>query len=170
MKKIAILTFLILSTIFSVNLFAQDTEKEELVETTEQVGSLIEDATSTLYDGVKTAVNDLAKALEVPATHVYKLLVRQQIVRSVTNLGLFILLVLATLTSIKLGTREFDHDTGEHEGVMWNSYGDVTPYIIVPILLGVLSIFCICATGESIVTGLFNPEYAAIKEITNFIK
>ena len=40
---------------------------------------------SKVYSDVKSGINGLAQSLKVPATHVYEIMIRQQIAQSISN-------------------------------------------------------------------------------------
>lgn len=115
-------------------------------------------------------LESLAKSLQVPAEHVYKVLIKQQIVSSYLWLSLLIIGFLTiAATSIYKSTwgniSYYDNKNPESsywEGHAWNKYatfvivfGFISLCLIIPALFNI--------TG--IITGIFNPEYGAIKEI-----
>lgn len=110
---------------------------------------------SRVYSDVKTGIAALAASLKVGAEHVYGILVRQQLVISLTWL---IFLIISCVMWIP-----FFKYMPDDEGVK-------CPYIVFiggSSFLFTLVSFCHI---EMILTGLINPEYGAIKDIISIVK
>ena len=131
--------------------------------TIERVGDEIVSLSSSLYDGAKSAISDLAKALEVPATHVYEILVRQQVVHSVSLLCLLIFSLIMCVFSTILGLKKYTD-------WLFFENRDISPYILIPIIFGLIFGVILFFGTEEIVAGLINPEYGAMKEVVGWIK
>lgn len=107
----------------------------------------------------------LAAGLKVGAEHVYQVLVKQQIVKSI------IWLLIAIISGFFVGNwfKAYKNKTEE-----WtDNYEDVTFIGVVrglQICLGLVLLVASIINIDVIVTGLINPEYGAIKEIINFVK
>jgi hypothetical protein len=122
---------------------------------------------TTVYNDLKDALTAAGEALKTGAEHVYEILVRQQVINSITYL--IILAVLFTVGGIglKYGLKDL------HEK---NRYGDKTikeSKVILLIIAGiilVIGVIVTCLSMPRIVTGFFNPEYGAIQEVRKFIK
>jgi hypothetical protein len=121
-----------------------------------------------VYEDAKAGIVGLAKALKQPAIHIYNILVKQQIVNSITYLFFFILTIVLTILSINWmrNAKWGDGDTCEEEDC-WNI--NATLGLIFGIISFVLIIVSICNI-QNMVMGFVNPEYGAIKDIMNFIK
>lgn len=141
--------------IFMVNLaFAQT----DTVSTTDEVFKIIDGVTERVSAGVAA----LSKSLEVPAKHVYRVMVKQQIVTSITWLIVLVVGLFGLSTGISLwntGT-EKSRDSDAVENIMG---GIMIAVSIIMTIFGILNI-------ETIVSGIVNPEYNAIIEIMNFLK
>jgi hypothetical protein len=169
MKKILILCALVLS--MGV-LYAQDNKdsavKEELA-TTQIIDKV--------FDRTTEAINDLAFALKVPAEHVYSVLVKQQVVKSISSItAIFLFFILTCIgmwipykswVSINAEYRKENpsypgnyHDFDDSWWV-WVFGFSATIFVIVLITIG-----CIL---PSLITGLLNPEYGAIKDIMSVL-
>jgi TRAP-type C4-dicarboxylate transport system permease small subunit len=122
---------------------------------------------SQVYNDVKGALSGVSDALKVGAEHVYEILVRQQLINSITHLIVILILSLSSYLGLKyvyknmytideLGNKEFN------EGVI--------PVAIICAFLFVFAIINACIHTETILTGFLNPEYGAIMEIKSFIK
>jgi len=122
---------------------------------------------SQVYNDVKGALSGVSDALKVGAEHVYEILVRQQLINSITHLIVILILSLSSYLGLKyvyknmytidkLGDKEFN------EGVI--------PVAIICAFLFVFAIINACIHTETILTGFLNPEYGAIMEIKSFIK
>lgn len=114
-----------------------------------------------LYGDVRAGVMGLASGLKVGAEHVYGVLVKQQIVYSITWLIIIIMLIIFTKIFQKVylhAKREWDDEVAFFFFTALSGLGLVAGYIIVACNL------------TSIITGFVNPEYGAIQDIINFIK
>ena len=112
-------------------------------------------------DKVSSAITSLAEQLKQPAEHVYKSLIKQQIINAKVTLylttGFFILfLCLGTIFCIKADWKDPE------------SFLTVAGPIAFIITFIALLVFLF--NFNDVVTGLLNPEYGAIKEIIEFIK
>lgn len=114
----------------------------------------------TMYQDVKSGITGLAEGLKVGAEHVYIVLVKQQIVNSIT----WTILTIVSLTLFYLFYKGFQK--GMKDG--WDEV--LIPYTV--FLGGGSLIFVIgCLLHLNIiVTGFVNPEYGAIMDIIKFVK
>jgi len=95
-------------------------------------------------------LEELAKSLKVPAEHVYKVLVKTQVIKGYTWLViniLFILIVIGLWIALIRDEKNQDEWWG------------------VPIAATVLFFISLYFTLNIITAGIFNPEYGALKEI-----
>jgi len=167
MKKLFILLMLYSIAIFTS--FAQDSViKEELasVQVIDQV-----------FDRTTEAVQYLAQALKVPAEHVYSVLVKQQIIKSVSLLGSTIFVILLCCFVVLYSYKDWkktnlDYNTkNDRKDLSYNQYDLDDGYWVWTIGFAI-PIACIAflvlvfVSGE-ILTGFINPEYGAIKDILN---
>ncbi|MCK9416477.1 hypothetical protein M0Q97_07455 [Candidatus Dojkabacteria bacterium] len=110
---------------------------------------------------VSAAIVAIAKELKQPVEHVYVILVRQQIVKSIANLFLIIVTIVISYISIKSMT---------NPKAEWES-GNV--YSIGGVLLAILSVIILIISlfhFNEMITGFVNPEYGALSDIIGFIK
>ena len=104
---------------------------------------------------VENAIIALAEKLQQPVEHVYKVLVRQQLVWGIgTLLGICIGFSFILLGIIVLNKWDWDEDIA--------IFMQITGYIITVISLILFFIYGL--------TGLINPEYGALKDIISMIK
>lgn len=156
MKKIILLFSMIM--VFSVNSFAAEEVVKDSVKT--------EQSSVELYDKIYTDVSGAVKAfsdsLKIGSEHVYKILVKQQVVySSVYLLCLIIGILLPVLFSKKLidfGAK----NKIESEGL---SYAPIVVFWIISFFLIIIPLFGI----SDIFTGFINPEYGAIEDIVDKI-
>lgn len=113
-----------------------------------------------VYQDVKGALSAIGESLKTGSEHVYEVLVRQQVVNSIT----YSILILfgITITVILLGKAHKEKQTFEDSAF--------PGYLAFGVVIGVITLIGICATMDNIVTGFVNPEYGAIQEIREFIK
>lgn len=144
MKKISLL--LIVLMISALSSFAQQDSGYVTGTDTEK---LIDKYSSKLEAGMTA----LAKTLEQPAEHIYTLLVKQQRVKA--KAWLFVLIALATCTLLMwvILVLSVDQD-----------------WIAIPTILTIICFIVIGSAMTTILTGFYNPEYGAIKEIARFLK
>lgn len=110
---------------------------------------------SKVYSDVKSGIEGLSKSLKVPAQHVYGIMVKQQVVDSITWLVANLLVLLLTMTALIYWIKD-KKTKDEWFGVP-----------LIGILIFFILLFC---TLSTIVAGFVNPEYGAIKEIISFVK
>jgi hypothetical protein len=128
-----------------------------------------------LYTDVKAGLTGLATGLKVSAEHVWDILVRQQLVYSISSILIAIVLCLVSQFLIRRGWKLWQNakEKGDknvygnspsfYDGV-WGlmlSFGSV-------IFLGGIIFFTINFTH--IMTGFINPEYGAIQTIIEVVK
>ena len=121
-----------------------------------------------VYEDAKAGIVGLAKALKQPAIHIYGILVKQQVVNSITYIFFFILTIVFTILSLNWirNAKWGDSDICEEEDC-WNV--NATLGLIFGIISFVLIIVSICNI-QNMIMGFVNPEYGAIKDILNFVK
>lgn len=110
-----------------------------------------------IYQDVKEGLTGLAQGLKVGAEHVYIVLVKQQIVNSITWTIIYLITILLWYLLIKNWTT-----VGENSDYISNIFGCVFG--------GILTILMLVFTLNSTVMGYINPEYGAIKDIINFVQ
>lgn len=116
-----------------------------------------------VYQDVKGALSAIGDALKTGAEHVYEVLVRQQLVESITLLVIYAILTLIAGLSWKYSLRYFERarkEGGEDYGLI----------LIIPSLTTIVLVGVLIETGSSCITGFVNPEYGAIQEIRKFIR
>jgi len=111
---------------------------------------------------VSAAIIAIAKELKQPVEHVYVILVRQQIVKSIADLFLFIVTIVLSYISIK---------SMIHPKADWQRDGNI--YSIGGVILAIISVIILIMSlinFNEMVTGFVNPEYGALNDIVGFIK
>jgi hypothetical protein len=122
---------------------------------------------SQVYNDVKQALDGMADALKVGAEHVYTVIVRQQLVDSITYLLSYVVIIGFCFGLFKIG------EAMRLKEVKKQSYNIDDNYLFVYVLsglCGVLFLLMFAATIDNVITGFFNPEYGAIMEIKSFVK
>jgi len=164
MKKLLLL-LIVLFTV-STNYAQQDTTgvlhrvSEGIKTTTSKVdtGSLYKQ----IYGDVKTGLKAVAEGLKVGVEHVYIVLVKQQVVKSIT----WTLLIILSFISICLWFKAYKSKEVWFDGSDATGLGVVrTIQLILSSLIFVISILYI----NTIITGFINPEYGALEEVVDFI-
>lgn len=120
-----------------------------------------------IYEDVKQVIASIAESLQVGAEHVYTVLIKQQLVSSVTNLTLIVLFVFVTwvcFRSWRAATKQLDKNYEEGIEVLQ------IVFCILAVCFGLFAVMYLAVTAENMVTGFINPEYGAIKEILDTLK
>ena len=162
MKKSTILLFFsifITTTIFSQEIV--DAKKTE-------ISNNVVDVVNTVFDKTTEAITQLASALKVPAEHVYTILIKQQLVQSLSSLLGSIFVILLGLLIAKFTYRDWNNKNKQwrirnDRSDDYNYWGLSDGGWIFLVSLGFLISF------NNIITGFINPEYGAIKDIMNFL-
>jgi len=138
-----------------------DSTKKAIVETANAVDT--SRLSKQVYGDVKQALVGIASALKVGVEHVYKVLVVQQIVKSITW---FILLLIPTILFVIFKKRCYDwckENSDDSDGISWLVYAGIWIAWLVSSGVGIGHL-------DTIVTGFVNPEYGALQDILNFIQ
>lgn len=162
MKKYLLL---ILISFMSISSFSQ-TDSSSILDKIKTLPKQL-DTSSTfkqMYGDVKQAIQGIAKGLKVGAEHVYIILVRQQVVRSIVYLIMVLLTIYFLKSWLKAYKNKEEHWVDYDSDPTFIGVFRVVQLIISVILLGI-SIFNI----DTIITGFVNPEYGAITDIMEFI-
>lgn len=126
--------------------------------------------TSTLskqvYADVKQGLAGLATALKVGVEHVYEVIVRQQVVKAISDLVLVIFLIVVAFILLHYCKKLVKYcETKDNKGVEISAcllgFGSAVVYII--------ALVSFCCLYAEIVSGLVNPEYGALQDIINFV-
>lgn len=162
MKKL-IAIFLVVIIGFSAN--AQDSIKVAVSDTSQVTYNKV-------YNDVKAGLTGLAAGLKVTATHVYEVLVKQQVVNAIIGLISVILLSIITIVlwikfNINIKRTETDGDKWYRDDL--DDHFGLIGLMIIAIIFTVVTLIIFGVNINSIITGFCNPEYGAIKDISNFI-
>lgn len=119
-----------------------------------------------VYTDMKEGLQALGETLKTGAEHVYEVLVRQQVVTSVS----YLVAALIAIILVWIGVKNI-------KSVVYDKYGNPEsnnlPKFLVAVIFtiigGITGIICMCSINE-IITGFVNPEYGAMKEIMEFVK
>lgn len=149
MKNIFIITLILTQ----LSVFAQDSTTAKISEVERVVDKYVDQTTE--------ALKGFAEALQVPAEHVYSVLMKQQYVKAITWIatgGISLCVIMMVLFFGYIGTK--------HE---WD---DIVVGLVVVLgcVLFAIPLFISISQLDVILTGFYNPEYGAIKEISNLIK
>ena len=122
----------------------------------------------TFYSDLKSGVGALSSSLKVGATEVFKIVVKQQLVQSITYLITVIILVVAGFLVLSAGWKAVDGENYNRPYSLDDS--DHFGYIMISGVLMAIGIGIFVIQGVSIVTGFVNPEYGAIMSIMDMVK
>lgn len=168
MKNLILGALLLVSSITMAQASSQDTSQSIIENIKSTVGATVKniDTSSTfktMYSDFKSAIGAMASSLKVGAEHVYVVLVKQQIVNSITYLVIFMLgliLVLNWFRKYKSNEQWInDYELPTGLGVMRT----------IQIILGCILILFGMVYINDIITGFVNPEYGALNEILSWV-
>jgi len=152
MKKYLFGLIVLLSSSVASYAVGPDSTKQELTK-------------EVIYNDAKEALSQLGAALKVGAEHVYEVLVRQQVVESITYLVVGLVSVIFLIICYKQANKvQFDNYNNITKGGINMTYA--VCFGVVGVITGLFALFNI----QTIVTGFVNPEYGAIKTILDTIK
>lgn len=172
MKKSIIL--LIFSIFITTTIFSQEIVDAKKTE----ISSDVVDVVNTVFDKTTEAITQLASALKVPAEHVYTILIKQQLVQSLSSLLGSIFVILLGLFIVKFTYKDLNNKNTQwrlkndrsDDYNHWNlDDGGWIFLVSLGFTISVVGIIILCASFNNIITGFINPEYGAIKDIMNFL-
>jgi H+/Cl- antiporter ClcA len=185
MKKLIIGALLLLS----METYGQTSTVETVIE---KAGAVIDSGKQAVKDGVKVidtssnfkriygdikdGISAIASGLKVGAEHVYVILIKQQIVASITGLLSIIVCIIIIYFLFKYAQKLYIKGVERASQTTYGSWDDnasgasaIILYISGGLLLIGTFVFTMTSI-EDIVTGFVNPEYGAINEIIDFVK
>ena len=110
-----------------------------------------------IYSDWKDGITALAASLKVGAEHVYVILVKQQIVNSISYLIIYILVAFLWYALVK-NWKQISNDTDD----LGNIFGGV--------VLSIVTVTLLAFTLKTTIMGFVNPEYGAIQDVIEFVK
>jgi len=127
-----------------------------------------------IVNNVTNGISALATGLKVGAEHVYKVLVMQQVVNSITSIIVYLALILIVFGALKWISnvgKTFTTKDHPHFGQDWDDHPEVIiPGAAVSVIAGITLVVYFASTIGDTVSGIINPEYGALKEIFIFVK
>jgi hypothetical protein len=147
----------VLLLLTSLSGFSQDKDPLHLFDSTSKVATF-----DSVYRDVKGALEGLASGLKTTGDHVYTVLLRQQLIEAIEGLFIWLITFCFILCFAHYIKKPFEDE-----------YGDTTREGAIACIFGVVSGVFIIASFcwlNPIITGLFNPEYGALKVILDAIK
>lgn len=156
-------TLLLVVTIFQAKANAVSAALDTASAKISQTAAFV-DTSSTfknMYSDVKAGIVGLATGLKVGVEHVYKILVLQQVVKSITWVVIILVLIGLSFLFVKI----YKHAKAEWgDGVAFFFF---TAFGGCGLLAGYIIVMC---NLTAIITGFVNPEYGAIQDIVNFVR
>lgn len=125
---------------------------------------------SQVYNDFKDALSGAADALKTGADHVYEILVRQQLINSISMTIFYVIGICVCAAAWTIVIKFTKRKNEEEKGL--NSYerGDWGMLYIIPSVFTVLFLFIFSISLKTTIMGYLNPEYGAIMEIKSFIR
>lgn len=167
--------------LISVSAIAQNAQPMIELDAVSSSKSTVADQTTqiinTVFDKTTEAITELASALKVPAEHVYSVLMKQQLVISLTysiiTIFLFILGVFLISKAINGQRKANDNYNKGRTGEYYVKYDLDDNWWLAGIIAGcvilVVDIIAFISMSGDIVTGFINPEYGALHEILKLL-
>ena len=126
----------------------------------------------SVYKDIRSGIEGMAAALKVGAAHVYEVLVRQQVAKSIVILIVFIagiIFLIVAWKRAKIADWNADYGKDDNDKKLTGPNG----WAVLDIVFWVLGIICviygICRI-QTMITGFVNPEYGAMEDIVDFVK
>lgn len=152
-------------TICSLSSFAQEqpsngenTVESDIVQAISGVTDNIAEGTETVYKDVKQLLQELAGPIGSTASHMWKVLVKQQTVKSVVYLCIGGLITWLFIILLRMSIKSLNSEECLYEKYEEGLY-------IFNIIIGLLLLVWTILFTYDIATGFVNPEYGAIREI-----
>lgn len=116
--------------------------------------------TEILIDKYAYEIVELSKELKVPAKHIYSVIVKQQTINSIVWLFIYFSLSILAFIFVKLRNAEIKRDKYSSDKDMFQTFAIVAFIVLIGVIL---------FTFHIVVRGLVNPEFGALKTVTNFL-
>lgn len=161
--KNLVLSLTLFLTIGLSYVFAQSQPKEESLIDLSKIDTSAGNVTekNIIYDGVKDFMMATASSLKVTVSHVYEILVKQQVVKSITYVVFFVFGLILTWVIYTIIIKT-DFDDGDNAGMVL--------LLILLITIDLILFGFTLGNMNMIITGFVNPEMGAIYEIMDYIK
>lgn len=120
-----------------------------------------------IYSDLKDGVVALGQSLKVGAEHVYKVLVKQQIVKAVVFIFVFLVSLITGILCYKqwgkIETVEERYQT---------SVKEVRPFVFTIVfgLISFITFLVFIFNVDTMIMGFVNPEYGAIQDVIHFVQ
>lgn len=122
---------------------------------------------SQVYQDFKGALSGAADALKTGSEHVYEVLVRQQVVNSITYSFTIIGMAIVAIVLVKTSFSMAKDEDGNWD---WANDSPCIPIAVVGAIMTIATVFTFCFSMQAIIMGFINPEYGAIQEVREFIR
>ena len=127
-----------------------------------------------IVNNVTNGISALSTGLKVGAEHVYKVLVVQQIVKAITSIIVYLVLIVVIFLYLRRISRTgetFNNKDHKNYNNTWDDHPEVIiPGVAISVIAGVIFVIYFARTIQETVGGLVNPEYGALQEIFIFVK
>lgn len=126
-----------------------------------------------VYNDVKAGLQGLAGGLKVGVSHVYEVLVKQQAIYSVSYLIILTTIFLFTIFFWRKFFKIYNRFAIKDDALYNDDLDDhfiTSGGLAIAIILTIVFLIVLGCLASNIITGLFNPEYGAIKDIIDFVK
>ena len=172
MKKLLFILMAVIMTsvVHATNVVTNDSTVTKVTESV--TSSNVEKLVDKYSAKIEASVISLAQSLKQPAEHVYKVLVRQQVVHSFGLLVFPVFLIISIISFYKL--MKFGLAETNNNSYVRTNFDKHEDWLIpILIVVGIAIAFFLIATFVSftdMLQGFINPEYGALKDIVNMIK
>lgn len=117
---------------------------------------------NNIGEKIVNAFNVIAEKIGVASEFVWKALIKQQYVESITNVIVYGVLLAVILALILASVWLYKIDSGSNTAAQ-------LPIVLSVLVVVIFTIF-FCSTITETVTGFVNPEYGALQEIGDAIR
>jgi hypothetical protein len=126
----------------------------------------------SVYKDIKAGIEGMAAALKVGAVHVYAVLVKQQVAKSI----MWLVVLIFSLVFMRIGWNTA-------KGSKWTKPNNSSEDLPIPTpdngwaalsgvmwVIGIIGTIVVVFHLQTLITGFVNPEYGAMKDIVNFVQ
>lgn len=150
------IVFMSMLVVFAFN--AKADESFEIVDSNDV------ETVNAVFAGIEKTVTNLADQLKVPAEKLWTILVRQQTIKSISSIALFVTILFVCFSALFWAYKRAD----KYKYGVYDEAETAIPTLISLAVLFSMTIISIVNFNE-VLAGLINPEYGALKEILRAI-
>ena len=123
----------------------------------------------SIADRVESVLGAIAQKLGQGVEHFWPVFIRQQAVEAITALMLVVIGLIAGTLIFRVGVKTYKASNGTEFNPDYKMVLGIIGMIMGGLALLIASIG-LCAEASNVVTGLINPEYAAVRDVVQMVQ